>query len=66
MSKNWREGCIMIPQNDPYPTVEKLGVRIDLAKRALENAQNEDFKTLWATVHSHLLRRLKEYKNALH
>ena len=56
----------MVPQNDPSPTVEKLGVRIDLAKRALDNAQNEDFKTLWATVHSHLLRRLKEYKNALH
>jgi len=51
-------------ENDPHPPIEQLGFRIDLAKRAFDQAHNNDFKALWATVHSHLLRRLEEYKHA--
>ena len=55
----------MLTENDPHPPIERIGVRIDLAKRAFDNAQSNDFKALWAAVHSHLLRRLKEYKHAV-
>jgi hypothetical protein len=54
----------MLIENDPHPSLEQLGFRIDLAKRAFDQAHNNDFKALWATVHSHLLRRLEEYKHA--
>jgi hypothetical protein len=55
----------MLTENEPHPPIERIGVRIDLAKRAFDNAQSNDFKALWAAVHSHLLRRLKEYKHAV-
>ena len=55
----------MLTENDPHPPIERIGVRIDLAKRAFDNAQSNDFKALWAAVHSHLLRRLEEYKHAV-
>ena len=55
----------MLTENEPHPPIERIGVRIDLAKRAFENAHSNDFKALWAAVHSHLLRRLKEYKHAV-
>ena len=55
----------MLIENDPHPPIEQLGARIELAQRAFTQANNNDFKALWATVHSHLLRRLKEYRYAL-
>ena len=54
----------MLIENDPHPSLEQLGFLIDLAKRAFDQAQNNDFKALWAAVHSYLLRRLEEYKHA--
>ena len=55
----------MLIENDPHPPIEQLSFRIELAKRAFEQAYNSDFKALWATVHSYLLRRLQEYKHAV-
>ena len=55
----------MLTENNPYPPIERIGIRIDLAKRAFDQAQSNDFKALWAAVHSHLLRRLEEYKHAV-
>ena len=54
----------MLIENDPHPPLEQLGFRIGLAKRAFDQAHNNDFKALWAAVHSYLLRRLEEYKHA--
>jgi|TARA_R110000824_G_scaffold299296_1_gene487410 hypothetical protein len=50
-------------ENNPHPPIEQLGFRISLAKRAFDQANSNDFKALWAAVHSHLLRRLQEYDN---
>jgi len=55
----------MYVEHDPHPPIEQLGFRIELAKRAFDQAQNNEFKALWATVHSYLLRRLEEYKHAV-
>ena len=55
----------MLTENTPHPPIERIGIRIDLAKRAFDQAQSNDFKALWAAVHSHLLRRLEEYKHAV-
>ena len=55
----------MLTENNPHPPIERIGIRIDLAKRAFDQAQSNDFKALWAAVHSDLLRRLEEYKHAV-
>ena len=55
----------MLTENNPHPPIERIGIRIDLAKRAFDQAQSNDFKALWAAVHSHLLRRLEKYKHAV-